>query len=95
MGANNLKVSSSDLREYSSTFGKPSSELGSVYQSISKNAENLANVWGGVASQKFYENIKSTYTTFEKAVQYLDEVSKNLTTAANNYDEVERQNSVG
>jgi len=95
MGANNLKVSSADLREYSSTFSTLSGELQNVYQSISTNAQNLANVWGGVASQKFYENIKSTYTTFQKAVQYLEEVSKNLSTAANNYDEVERQNSVG
>ncbi len=93
MAANNVRVSSSDLRELSKKFSTLSQELGSTYKSISDNTTLLEQQWSGEASQAFATNIKSTYTTFQKAVEYLDSVSKALTQAANNYDEAERVNA--
>ncbi len=93
MAANNVRVSSSDLRELSKKFSTLSQELGSTYKSISDNTTLLEQQWSGEASQAFAANIKSTYTTFQKAVEYLDSVSKALTQTANNYDEVERVNA--
>ena len=93
MAATNVRVSSSDLRELSKKFATLSQELGSTYKSISDNTTLLEQQWSGEASQAFAANIKSTYTTFQKAVEYLDSVSKALTQTANNYDEVERVNA--
>ncbi|MBR2553519.1 MAG: WXG100 family type VII secretion target [Aeriscardovia sp.] len=93
MAATNVRVSSSDLRELSKKFSTLSQELGSTYKSISDNTTLLEQQWSGEASQAFATNIKSTYTTFQKAVEYLDSVSKALTQTANNYDEVERVNA--
>ena len=93
MAATNVRVSSSDLRELSKKFSTLSQELGSTYKSISDNTTLLEQQWSGEASQAFSANIKSTYTTFQKAVEYLDSVSKALTQAANNYDEAERVNA--
>ena len=94
MSADNLSVSSSDLRELSTTFSTLSDDLSTLYDSIVKDTDDLEGRWSGVASTTFVENIRNTYTTFENAISYLSEVSTNLTTAADNYDEVEQQNSV-
>lgn len=94
MSADNLVVSSSDLRELSTTFSTLSDDLSTLYDSIVKDTDDLEGRWSGVASTTFVENIRNTYTTFENAISYLSEVSTNLTTAADNYDEVEQQNSV-
>ena len=93
MAATNVRVSSSDLRALSQKFSTLSSELGSLYQQIQDNTGTLVEQWSGEASQAFATNIKSTYPTFQKAVEYLDSVSKALTQTANNYDEVERVNA--
>ena len=95
MGADNLSVSSSDLRELSATFSNHSDELSGLFESIQTSATDLEGRWQGTASTAFLENIRGTYTTFQNAITYLGEVSTNLSTAADNYDEVEQQNSVG
>ena len=93
MGADNLKVSSADLRELSTTFGALSEDLDALYTSIQKNVEDLEGKWFGTAADTFSENIRATYQTFADAVAYLNGVSTDLDTAANNYDDVEAANS--
>ncbi|MBO7424787.1 MAG: WXG100 family type VII secretion target [Clostridiales bacterium] len=93
MGADNLHVSSADLRELSSTFGQLSGDLDTLYGSIQKSVEDLEGKWSGTASKTFSDNIRATYQTFANAIAYLDGVSKDLDTAATNYDEVEAANS--
>ncbi len=93
MAATNVRVSSSDLRALSQKFSTLSTDLGSLYQQIQDSTGTLVEQWSGEASQAFATNIKSTYLTFQRAVEYLDSVSKALTQTANNYDEVERVNA--
>ncbi len=93
MGADNLRVSSAELRELSATFASLSGELDTLYGSIQKNVEDLEGKWTGEASTSFSQNIRATYQTFANAVAYLDGVSKDLNTAATNYDDVEAANT--
>ena len=79
----------------SATFSNLSGELDTLYGSIQKNVEDLEGKWTGEASTSFSQNIRATYQTFANAVAYLDGVSQDLSTAANNYDDVEAANTRG
>ena len=53
MSADNLSVSSSDLRELSTTFSTLSDDLSTLYDSIVKDTDDLEGRWSGVASTTF------------------------------------------
>lgn len=92
--ASNLNVTSADLVELSKQFAQLSASCGDLLKGIQGQVGILNNVWKGDAATSFSNNISSTYDAFTKATTYLGEMSTNLATAAANYDEVERMNTI-
>ena len=92
--ASNLNVTSADLVELSKQFNKLNGDCATLLKGIQDQVGILNNVWKGDAATSFSNNISSTYPAFTKAIEYLGEMSTNLSTAAANYDEVERLNTI-
>lgn len=88
-----LKIDPSSVRSISNNLDSYVGELQSALSTIKSNNETLAQAWIGTDASAFTNNIEQSSNDIQKLIDSIQSVSSFLTSAANNYENIQNDNA--